>query len=123
MADVIRVRGARNLRRTLRRAGDDLGNLRALHSQVAGVVAREARPPRRTGALGGSVRPAGTKTAAIVRAGFASVPYAGPIHWGWPARNITAQPFLSDAATGSEGIWIAIYTVGVERIIGKVEGV
>lgn len=123
MADVIRVEGARNFRRTLRRAGDDLGDLRVLHAQVAGVVSRSARPPRRTGKLAGTVRPAGTATAAIVRAGFASVPYAGPIHWGWPLRNITAQPFLSDAATGTEAVWVNIYTVGVQVIVDKVKGI
>lgn len=119
----LEVRGARKLRRTLKRAGRDVTELRGVHSGVAGVVAGAASPPRRSGTLAGTVRAAGTTTAAIVRAGFARVPYAGPIHWGWPARNIAAQPFLSDAATSSEGIWIKLYEREVDRIINQVEGI
>ena len=37
-----------------------------------------------------------------VSVGRATVPYAGAIHWGWPARNISAQPFLTDAAKQTE---------------------
>ena len=33
----------------------------------------------------------------MVRAGFARVPYAGPIHFGWRKRNIQPQPFLYEA--------------------------
>jgi hypothetical protein len=118
----VEVRGGKRLRATLRAAGDDLSDLRAAHGQVAVLVAGLASPPRRSGRLASTVRPSGTKTAAIVRAGFAAVLYAGPIHWGWPARNITAQPFLSDAATSSEPIWLPIYFADLERIIDKVEG-
>jgi hypothetical protein len=62
--------------------------------QVAQLVVRAAPPARRT-APARSPPPAGRagQTAAVVRAGRASVPYAGPIHWGWPSRHITAQPF------------------------------
>jgi hypothetical protein len=120
---MLEVRGARNLRRTLKRAGDDLTELKGVHGRVAGVVAGVTRPPRRTGRLAGTVRGAGTAAAAIVRAGFAAVAYAGPIHWGWPARRIRAQTFLSDAATSSEPVWIGVYTSAMERIISKVEGI
>jgi hypothetical protein len=107
----------------LRAAGDDLSDLRDVHGSVAALVAGVARPPRRTGRLGSTVRAAGTKTAAIVRAGFASVPYAGPIHWGWPARAIKAQPFLSDAATSTESTWQAFYFAEIERILDTVKGI
>lgn len=118
----LEVRGARRLRATLRAAGDDLSDLRDVHRSVAGLVAGATAPPRRTGRLAATVRPAGTKTAAVVRAGFATVPYAGPIHWGWPARGITAQPFLSDAATATEPAWQAVYFAELERIIANVRG-
>lgn len=120
---IVKVEGARTFRRTLRRAGDDLSELRAAHAAVAGLVASAARPPVRSGRLAATVRPAGTKTAAIVRAGFATVPYAGPVHWGWPDRGIEAQPFAVDAAQQTEPAWVAIYTDEVQRILDKVKGV
>lgn len=64
------------------------------------IIADRARElaPRRTGNLAGSIRTVGgtTKTGRVF-AGSAKVPYAGPIHWGWPRRNIEPQPFLSEA--------------------------
>ena len=35
-----------------------------------------------------------TKRQAVVTAGRASVPYAGPINYGWPARNIAPSHFM-----------------------------
>ena len=116
--------GARELRRTLRKAGDDLAELKAAHAEAAGIVAGAARPgaPRVSGALAGTVRPGATKTAAIVRAGKASVPYANPIHWGWGRRHIAANPWMSRAATSTENTWTAAYAEAVDKIIGTIQG-
>lgn len=125
MADQLRVIGGRNLRRTLAKAGIDLAELKATNAKVAGIVATRGRgmaPVGPTGRLAGSVRPSGTKTQAVVRAGFARVPYAGPIHWGWPKRNIEAQPFLSEAATSTEATWQDVYMTFIEKVINQVEG-
>lgn len=121
---VLQVKGARQLRRTLRQAGDDLTDLKATHRKVAGIVTPAAaqRAPVVSGALMGSVRPGATKTAAIVRAGRKRVPYAGPIHWGWAARHIKANPFLSLAATSTEPRWRQVYFQAVEAIVSKVQG-
>jgi len=123
-APVVRVDGARELRRTLKAAGDDLEDLKAVHSTIARYVALRAAAmaPRKSGRLAGSIRGNQAKTAATVRAGGARVPYAGPIHWGWPRRNITANQFLVDAAHTTEPTWTRYYTREVERIIGKVHG-
>lgn len=120
----IKVVGARQLRSTLKKAGDDLGDLKDAHKRAADVVANAAkqRAPKLTGRLAGSIRGAGTTTAAFVRAGFKSIPYAGPIHWGWPARNIKAQPFMSDAATQTEGTWLPIYENAVDEALDQVKG-
>lgn len=120
----IKVEGGARLRRTLRQAGSDLKDLTAAHSATAQLVANagRARAPKVSGALAGTIRPSGTKTKAVVRAGFARVPYAGPIHWGWPARSIPAQPFLSDAATSTEPAWQNIYLAALDKTISKVEG-
>lgn len=121
----IEVEGAARLRRTLRRAGDDLQDLRAAHAAAANIAASAsaALAPKRTGTLADTVRGSGTKTAGVLRAGFAKVPYAGPIHWGWPARHITANPFLSDGAKDSEGRWLPVYEAAVDQALQKVRGI
>jgi hypothetical protein len=54
---------------------------------------------------------------AVVRAGGARLPYGGPIHWGWPARHLAAQPFLTDAGKQTEPEWVGIYTHDVQQLI------
>jgi hypothetical protein len=120
---VLEVRGGRELRRTLRRAGDDMSDLKAAHSRVAAIVVGSASPPVRSGRLAGTQRGSGTKTASIYRAGFASVPYANPVHWGWPRRGIRAQTFGTDAAVRSEPVWYQVFVTAIERIIGRVKGI
>lgn len=126
MADqpLVRVDGARELRRSMRRAGEDLGDLRAANREVAAIAstATVVAAPRRTGRLAASVRPGATQTQAIVRAGGAAVPYAQAIHWGWPRRGIAAQPFAAVAAAATEPTWTAVYLTAVERILQRIEG-
>ncbi|MFJ2370879.1 hypothetical protein [Microbacterium sp. NPDC087665] len=121
---VVRVEGARRLRSTLRKAGDDLADMKKAHADAAGIAARasEALAPKRSNKLADTIRAAGTKTAGIIRAGFARVPYAGPIHWGWFARGIKPQPFLSKGAQDSEGRWVRVYQDYLESTIDKVKG-
>lgn len=117
-----KVEGLKQLRSTMRKAGDDLSEFKDINRQAAGIVAGAADAPTRTGTLAASIRPAGTKTAGIVRAGRKSVPYAGPIHWGWPAHNIEAQTFLTDAAKSTEAQWVPLYQDRLEKIINTIEG-
>lgn len=121
---VVQVRGLRELRRDLRKIGDDLRDLKAVNAAVAALVAvaGTSRAPRRTGRLAGSVRGNRAAGRATVSAGGASVPYAGPIHWGWPARGIEAQPFLSDAALATESAWLPLYEAGIEKALDRVAG-
>lgn len=121
----VRVEGAATLRRTLRRAGVNTRDLRAANRAAGRIVATAARgaAPRKTGRLARTVRPAGsTATRAVVTAGRTNVPYAGPIHWGWPARHITAQPWLSDTARATEPRWITEYQDHMRRLIESVRG-
>jgi HK97 gp10 family phage protein len=115
------VQGAAELRRTLKKLSGDLGELKEAHRTVAEKVADRARAtaPVRTGRLRDSVRPGATKTKAVVRAGGARVPYAGPIHWGWPKRHIDAQPFLKDAADELAGSVEELYRTAVARIVER----
>lgn len=97
----VEIEGAKQLRKIARDAGDREARraLSAGHKAAADIVATRAKDhvPYRSGALYGSIRPSGTLSAASVRAGSASVPYAGPIHYGWPARNIEPNMFIAQA--------------------------
>lgn len=120
----VEVKGAKELRKQLKAAGDDLGDLKDTHKKIAQIVEFDALQlaPVVTGGLVGSIRASGTQTSAIVRAGRKSVPYAGPIHWGWPARNIAAQPFLVDAQSQKYEDWMSEYTDLVDRALTKISG-
>lgn len=125
----LRIEGGRNLRRTLREAGSDLSDLKDANAQAASIVSGRAQSwaPVRTGGLKASVRSSGTKTAGIVRAGNnrkskSGVPYAAPIHWGWKARNIRANPFLSYSAQATEATWIRLYESLVNTALSKIKG-
>lgn len=120
---VLEVRGARELRRSLKRAGQDTTELKTVHAEVGRIVVAAARPPRRSGRLASSVRAGTAASSATVRAGGARVPYAGPIHWGWPARGISARPFLTDAAQRTEPTWTEVYEREIERILDQIQGV
>lgn len=106
----IEVTGAAELRKALRRMGADVKDMTKIHREMADKVAGEARgrAPRATGNLARSVKASATQKVARVQAGnnrkkvkgrrdSNSVPYAGPIHFGWFRRNIDPQPFIYDA--------------------------
>lgn len=120
---IVRVEGVRQLRRALSAAGDDLADFREANAAAAAIAAAAGRSqaPHRSGRLVASVRSSGTKTQAVIRAGGARIPYAGPIHWGWQRRHITAQPFLSAGAQGSEPSWLPVYTAAIDRIVARIE--
>lgn len=120
----VRIEGLNELVRTLKRAGADISELKEAHAKAGQIVATEAEAiaPRRSGRLAGTIRAARQVRRARVQAGRASVPYAGPIHWGWPARNIEPQPFLSEAARATESRWVAQYREDVQHALDQVKG-
>jgi hypothetical protein len=121
---VYEVTGAKQLRRTLLDAGAALSDLKDVNSKVGTVVATAgaSRAPVRTGALAGSIRVANAAAKVTVRAGSRTLPYAGAVHWGWPARNIRPHPFLADAAQATEETWVGLYFAELERVVGEVKG-
>lgn len=73
----------------LRRYGDEAKDeIKKVNLEAARLVEREAkqRVPVRSGRLRASIRSSGQAGKGVVRAGNRSVPYANPIHWGWPSR-------------------------------------
>jgi len=124
----VRVVGQREFQKILRGLGDDAVNdIKRAHAAAAKIVEGEAKtlapthgtrsvisgtpywrtPPHSAGQLRNSIRSSGQRRGGFVRAGRKLVPYAGPIHFGWPSRPnpakgwqggpIRPNPFLFDA--------------------------
>ncbi|WP_349866847.1 hypothetical protein [Leifsonia sp. WHRI 6310E] len=121
---IAEVEGADRFRRTLRKAGIDLKNLRNVHKSVGAIVATAAArlAPRRTNRLANNIRAGATQKAAFVRAGGARVPYAGPVHWGWPKHHIPANPFMTTAAQETEPRWFRVYEDYTTNALDYIEG-
>lgn len=122
--ELLKVDGAKQLRKSMKTAGADMQQMKDAHRKVAQTVTTRARGqvPVRTGRLQRTVRAGATQRAAIIRAGTKAVPYAPPIHWGWPKRNIRAQPWMYEAAVATEPTWTTQYQDAVEDILGTIEG-
>lgn len=122
---VYQVEGGRELRRSLKAAGDDLQDLRETHRQVGTFVTSAALPrtPRRSGNLAATGRAGATKTAALARFGGARSPYANAIHWGEKKRRrLPARPWVTEAAQATEPTWTTMYEQGVERVLARIKG-
>jgi phage gpG-like protein len=131
---VIRVTGARELRRQLKAFEGDLSDLRAVHQAAADrVLARAVRDaPHRTGRLAASLTAKGNNASAVVRSAGRKAPYAAPVHWGWPTRpnkgkrwrggRIAANPFLYEAVVRFQAAIAADYLTAVDKLMGKIKG-
>ena len=102
--DPIKITGLSEVQRNLRKLSTDALDLNKTefletNKQVAEIVINETKKyvPILNGALAAAIRNASTKKSAKVRAGNAAVPYAGPIHFGWPSRSIKPNTFLYEA--------------------------
>jgi hypothetical protein len=126
----VRVVGLRKFTKALKGLGDDaVGDIKEVHRRTAKIVEKAAAPKvpvssgtssvisgtpywstgraRNSGALKGTLRSSGTNRGGFVRAGKKLVPWAGPIHFGWPNRPnpakgwqggpIRPNPFMYDA--------------------------
>ena len=101
---------------------DRAGDLRDANRAAAETVEQEAESlvPRLTGALAGTIRSSVRRTGSSVLAGGRSlVPYAGPIHFGWRARNIEPQPFLYDALDNRRRAVAEAYAAEVASMVRR----
>lgn len=85
----IDVDGADRVARGLRRAAGDLGELGEPAADAAARLAARLAPVL-TGRLRASISSNAAGPAGRVHVG---VVYAAPIHYGWPARGISPQPY------------------------------
>lgn len=120
----VKVDGADQLARTLRRAGAQLADWTAVNTRAAEVLADAARRavPRRTGRLAGTIRTRAGKAEAEVTAGGGGVVYAKVQEYGSPRRNIRAQPYMRPAVDQSAGEIPRLYAGHVTATISHVKG-
>lgn len=139
MPFVVKVTGAKEIRKAIKKIEDaaekkgmqaDLKNAyRTAAQAVEGRARSEA--PRRSGRLAGSIKAKGTlQGASIVAGGLKAVPYAGPIHYGWPSRPnkakgwrggpIKANKFLTRAAAASVPDVVDVLAAELQRVMDKV---
>ncbi len=91
---------------------------KAAAEAVRDEVRTGPRTPRRSGKLAKSAK------ASVARDGMGRVvvgspgrvPYAGPIHFGWPARNIRPQPFVYQALDERFDDVMAAYETAVDEL-------
>lgn len=115
----VQVVGLGNVIRQIKRIEPDLvQELKAANREIAEDVASTGRTlvPRLRGTLGGSIRPGANQRTGLVRAGSKRVPWAGPIHFGWRARNISPDPFLYDALDERRDEVEARYLDAIEKV-------
>lgn len=115
----VTVTGLREALRDMRQAGADAEDMAALMHQLGMLVVNAATPPVQSGSLASTIRAGRGKTKAVVRAGNARVPYAGVTHYGWPARNIAPQPFLSEALQRQRAQILAELDEGLGDILDR----
>ncbi len=128
MADpVIKLTGYSELVSALRRASTDTRRLDKEMAEAGqdwlktGIIPRmKGRAPVRSGRLRDSVR--STRTTRAVRLLVGSevrVPYAGPINFGWPARNIAAQEFIYSTLEDSGESWERSYVEALDNWLSE----
>ena len=117
----IQIEGLKETQKALRDMSDDLKDeMKPTHKAAAEVIVEGSKRyvPVRSGRLAASIRAVATRTSGRVRAGSAAVPYAGPIHFGWPARRIKPQPFIYDAMDARRQ---EVYDLYAQRIFGLID--
>jgi hypothetical protein len=122
----VKIEGLADVNKALKNLSKDLKDgLKETHREAGRIVANAAIPlaPVRSGRLVKTIRSNPTQRQGRVAIGngraTGGVPYAGPIHFGWPARRITPQPFVYDALDARINEVRSNYEKAVDRLIVK----
>lgn len=120
----VSVKGLREVVRSLNQYEGAIKDLKDANREIGSKVSATARAtaPVLSGALAGSIRPNRAKQKIQIKAGGARVPYAGVQEYGWPSRNIEAQPFLRRAAWTDRDYIKEKYTENLRDIARKYIG-
>ena len=119
MAEEISISGVKEVTDTLKKLGRDLESNIELNKELSTTLSQKASAlaPKLTGALASSVVGNPSAEKAQIMAGSAAVPYAGVIEYGWPDRNIDAQPYLNPAVNDNMGYIIEKYNDSIQKAI------
>lgn len=118
----VRVTGLNETVRALQRLGVEVDDIKDVMADIAAEGARLAGQyaPRRSGRLAASVRGNRAKGKAVVTAGKAKVPWAGPVNYGWPARGIKGRFFMQKADQALAPEAVRRLEAGIDRLINGV---
>ena len=115
------VEGLREKVKQLEALGLEVDDLKdafaAIAAEGANLASRLA--PRRSGKLASSVRGNRAKGKAVVTAGRATVPYAGPINYGWRKRSIAPAAFMQRADAQLEDRAAALLEENLNQAINR----
>lgn len=116
----LRIDGLRELNAKLRAAGKQTADLPDLMERLGQIVIDNARVPRKSGELSGTLRAGRGRTKAVVRAGYKKRgAHAGVVHYGNPYTGTRPQPFLVDALRRAQPQLITQLEVGIADVIKK----
>jgi hypothetical protein len=119
VAEAITVKGVKEVTDSLKKLNKDLEANLELNKELSTTLSQKASAmaPVLTGALASSVKGNPSAEKAQILAGSAAVPYAGVIEYGWPDRNIDAQPYLNPAVNDNMGYIIEKYNDSIQKAI------
>ena len=115
----ISIQGVKEVTDSLDKLARDLGSNIELNKELSTTLSQKASAmaPKLTGALASSIVGNPSAEKAQILAGSAAVPYAGVIEYGWPKKNIQAQPYLTTTVNNNLGYIVAKYENSITGII------
>lgn len=121
MAEAVVIKGLNEVKNIIEKFSNEIGNDLSLNKELSSTLSQKASAmaPRLTGALASTVVGNPSEKKAQILAGSAAVPYAGVIEYGWPEKNIQAQPYLRPAVHNNMGYIIAKYEDSIKNTIKK----
>jgi hypothetical protein len=121
MAEEITITGVKEVKDTLDKLGKDLESNIELNKELSTTLSQKASAmaPRLTGALASSVQGNPSAEKAQILAGSNTVVYAGVQEYGWPEKNIQAQPYLRPAVYNNLNYIIEKYNESIQERIKK----
>jgi hypothetical protein len=123
MAEAIEVTvtGLKETLDSLKKVEGALDNLTDANRTIASTIASKASAlaPRLTGALASSIKGTSDKDKARITAGGDRVVYAGVQEYGWPEKNIQAQPYLRPAVQNNMSYIVQQYEENIQSVIKK----
>jgi phage gpG-like protein len=117
----VKIEGTKQLQDLLIKLGNDLESNLQLNKELSSTLSQKASSiaPRLTGALASSIVGNPSPQKAQIVAGSNAVPYAGVIEYGWPAKNIQAQPYLNKTVNSNMGYIVERYNQSINENIKK----